>query len=103
VKLTTGDIGIVVEQNDQRRLKPKVMLLLNAQQRVFKKLQIIDLFEDDQRKQALLDSGKKAATVGEKIDITQNVALADYPINIDDVRKMRRLTKTKKSFFSFFK
>jgi HD-GYP domain-containing protein (c-di-GMP phosphodiesterase class II) len=102
VKLTTDEIGIVIEQNDQRRLKPKVMLVLNAQQQVLKKRQIIDLFEDDQRKQALLEAGKKAAKVGDRIDITQNVELDDYPIDLDEVRNIHIGNNTKKSFFSMF-
>jgi HD-GYP domain-containing protein (c-di-GMP phosphodiesterase class II) len=59
VELTTGEVGVVVEQNFERRLKPKVMLLMNALKQPLMKHQLLDLAEDERRKQAWLDSGKK--------------------------------------------
>ena len=43
VELNSGEIGIVVEQNRVRRLRPKVMVLLDAARKPIKKHKIIDL------------------------------------------------------------
>ena len=43
VELNTGEVGIVVEQNRVRRLRPKVMLLLDTNKEPLKKQSTIDL------------------------------------------------------------
>ncbi len=86
VELTTGEVGIVVEQNFERRLKPKVMLLLDPFKQTIHKPQLIDLAEDERRKQALLDSGKHHHPEAlEKIEIAQDLELGSYDIKIHDI------------------
>ncbi len=50
VELNTGEIGIVVEQNRIRRLRPKVMLVLNAEKQPLREYRTLDLrkFPSDQ-------------------------------------------------------
>ncbi|MGI9329340.1 MAG: HD-GYP domain-containing protein [Gammaproteobacteria bacterium] len=43
VELNTGEVGIVVEQNRVRRLRPKIMLLLNSSQSPVSTVKIMDL------------------------------------------------------------
>ena len=43
VELTTGEIGVILSQNVEQRLKPKVMLLLDYQKKPFAERRIIDL------------------------------------------------------------
>lgn len=43
VELNTGEVGIVVEQNRVRRLRPKVMLLLDAEQKPVSTSNVMDL------------------------------------------------------------
>jgi HD-GYP domain-containing protein (c-di-GMP phosphodiesterase class II) len=43
VELNTGEVGIVVEQNRIRRLRPKVMLVLNAEKQPLAKPRTLDL------------------------------------------------------------
>ncbi len=43
VELNTGDVAIVVEQNTLRRLRPKVMLILDAGKKLRREFPIIDL------------------------------------------------------------
>ena len=43
VELSSGEVGIVVSQNEARRLKPRVMLVLDAAKRRYRQLQVVDL------------------------------------------------------------
>ena len=45
VELNTGSVGIVIEQNRVRRLRPKVMLVLTADKARREQEKIIDLRE----------------------------------------------------------
>ena len=52
VELNTGEVGIVIEQNRVRRLRPKVLLLLNSAKQALPEQKIIDLrkLPSDERK-----------------------------------------------------
>ena len=103
VELTTGEVGVVVEQNFERRLKPKVMLLMNCLKQPLKKYQLLDLAEDERRKQALLDSGKRRPEEVEKIDIAQDLEPGSYGIDVSEVHDKYFMKSMKKDLFSFFK
>lgn len=102
VELTTGEVGVVVEQNFERRLKPKVMILLDSFKQSLKKHQLIDLAEDDKRKQALVDAGKKHPTEVEKIEIAQDLEPGSYGVDINAIRDKYLMKSMKRSLFSFF-
>lgn len=86
VELSTGEVGVVVEQNFERRLKPKVMLVLDACKHQMRKPMLLDLAEDDRQKQALIDSGKKRLSEVEKIEIAQDLEPGSYDIDIATIR-----------------
>lgn len=46
VELTTGAIGVVVTVNRQRRLKPRVALVLNSEKQPFDAVRVVDLMEE---------------------------------------------------------
>jgi len=46
VELTTGAIGVVVTVNRQRRLKPRVALVLNSDKQPFDAVKVVDLMEE---------------------------------------------------------
>ncbi len=103
VELTTGEVGVIVEQNFERRLKPKVMLLLDPFKKAMRKPQLMDLAEDDRRKQVLLDSGKQGAGKVEKIEIAQDLEPGSYDIDINDVCNKYLKEHVKHGLFSFFR
>jgi HD-GYP domain-containing protein (c-di-GMP phosphodiesterase class II) len=103
VELTTGQVGIVLEQNFERRLKPKIMLLLNEFKQPIKKRRLLDLAADDISKQALIDSGKKRLDEVEKIEIAQDLEPGSYDIDINEIRDKYLLKSFKDDLFSFFK
>jgi HD-GYP domain-containing protein (c-di-GMP phosphodiesterase class II) len=86
VELSTGEVGVVVEQNFERRLKPKVMLVLDARKGLLSEPRLLDLYEDDRRKQALLDSGKKTRYEIEKIEIARDLEPGCYEVDIASIR-----------------
>ncbi|MEZ5557492.1 MAG: HD-GYP domain-containing protein [Pseudomonadales bacterium] len=45
VELSSGEVGIVVEQNPSRRLRPKVVVVLDEAKQRYRKLVVIDLSE----------------------------------------------------------
>ena len=55
VELNTGEVGIVVAQSMQARLKPKVMLILDEQKQPRKKMMIIDLAAQEPLNSQVLD------------------------------------------------
>jgi len=95
VELSTGEVGVVVEQNFERRLKPKVMLVLDACKVPLDEPILLDLSEDDRRKQALLDSGKKTRYEIEKVEIARDLEPGSYDVDITSIRD-QYLMKTEK-------
>jgi hypothetical protein len=43
VELNTGEVGVVTGQNRYRRLRPEVMLILDAQKKVREEFKTVDL------------------------------------------------------------
>lgn len=96
VELSTGEVGVVVEQNFERRLKPKVIIVLDPFKQPLPEGLMLDLSEDDKRKQALLDSGKKTRYEIEKIEIARDLEPGTYDVDIASIRD-KYLLRTEKT------
>jgi hypothetical protein len=96
VELSTGEVAVVVEQNFERRLKPKVIVVLDSLKQELTETVLLDLSEDDKRKQALLDSGKKTRYEIEKIEIARDLEPGSYDVDISGIRD-QYLMKTEKT------
>lgn len=46
VELSTGAVGVVISQNETRRLRPRIMLILDEKKRRLQHFEIVDLMED---------------------------------------------------------
>jgi HD-GYP domain-containing protein (c-di-GMP phosphodiesterase class II) len=103
VELNTGEVGVVVEQNFKRRLKPKVIVVLNACKDHISSPFVVDLELDDQYKQALIDAGKVSFSEAEKIEICQSLEPGSFDIDIAKIRDDYLFSKKRKGIFSFFK
>jgi HD-GYP domain-containing protein (c-di-GMP phosphodiesterase class II) len=68
VELNTGEVAIVIEQNRVRRLRPKVMLLLDRDKKIFRSSKILDLqkvpCEEGQRQARWITHGHEAGAFG---------------------------------------
>lgn len=103
VELTTGDVAVVVEQNFSRRLKPKVMIVLDATRQVMSEPVLLDLAEDERQKQALIDNGQKSLEEVGKIEIVRDLEPGSCAVDIGAVRDSYMLDTAKRSLFSLFK
>ncbi|WP_370979915.1 HD-GYP domain-containing protein [Agaribacterium sp. ZY112] len=86
VELNTGEVGVVVEQNFERRLKPRVMVVLDATKQELSTPRLIDLSEDEKQKRAMIDSGKYVAGEIEYVEISQDLKPGTYNIDITNIR-----------------
>ncbi len=102
VELNTGEVGVVVEQNFDRRLKPRVMLVLDALKQPLGQHKLLDLAEDDRRKQALIDAGKKALDEVFKIEIVRDLEPGSYDVDIIAVRDKYLLNSEKTGLKALF-
>lgn len=99
VELSSGEVGVVVEQNFERRLKPKIMLVLDSVKSPMTP-QLIDLAEDDKRKQAQIDSGKKTPAEVEKIEIARDLEPGSFDVDVAAIRDNYILKKEKSGLMS---
>ncbi len=95
VELSTGEVAVVVEQNFERRLKPRVIVVLDAFKQPMPEYLLLDLSDDDKRKQELVDSGKKTRYEIEKIEIARDLEPGSYDVDIAGIRD-HYLMKTEK-------
>lgn len=100
VELSTGEVAVVVEQNFERRLKPKVIVVLDAFKNPLDEYLLLDLSEDDKRKQALLDSGKKTRYEIEKIEIARDLEPGSYDVDIAGIRDHYLMKNEKKGLMA---
>lgn len=74
IELSTGEVGIITEQNHDRRLRPKVMLILDREKQPMKKATEIDLLTYTQ------DSD------GQPVDIQKGLPDGAYGIDLTQFR-----------------
>jgi hypothetical protein len=48
VELSSGAVGVVIAQNESRRLRPRVMLVLDERKKRLRHFEIVDLLNDNQ-------------------------------------------------------
>jgi HD-GYP domain-containing protein (c-di-GMP phosphodiesterase class II) len=75
IELSTGEVGIITEQNAERRLRPKIMLILDRDKQPFKKAAEIDLLTYTQD------------TDGNPVDIQKSLPDGAYDIDLAHFRR----------------
>lgn len=100
VELSTGEVAVVVEQNFERRLKPKVIVVLDTLKQPLSEYLLLDLSEDDKRKQELIDSGKKNRHEIEKIEIARDLEPGSYDVDIAGIRDHYLMRTEKKGLMA---
>lgn len=100
VELSTGEVAVVVEQNFERRLKPKVIVVLDTLKQALNEYLLLDLSEDDKRKQELIDSGKKNRHEIEKIEIARDLEPGSYDVDIAGIRDHYLMRTEKKGLMA---
>lgn len=79
VELSSGEVGVIVEQNFERRLKPVVMLVLDADKSPLAKPAILNMAEEEK--------AQHAQTVEPLTEIERDLEPGAYHINISGVLK----------------
>ena len=79
VELSTGEVAVVVEQSHLRRLKPKVMVVLDNNKSPLAKPRLFDMAADDDRKQKLVASGKKSLGEAGLITVVKDLDPSHFP------------------------
>lgn len=102
VEFNTGEVGVVVEQNFDRRLKPKVMIVLDTYKQELPEGRLIDMAEDDRRKQALIDTGKRTVDEVEMLEIARDLEPGSYDIDIISIRDDYLLTSERTGLRALF-
>ncbi|MBB3060990.1 HD domain-containing phosphohydrolase [Microbulbifer rhizosphaerae] len=77
VELSTGEVAVVVEQTYQRRLKPKVMVVLDRDKRPLSEGRLFDMAAADDRRQKLIERGKLPSCDG--VTIVQDLEPSRFP------------------------
>lgn len=71
IEFKTGEVGIISEQNEGWRLRPKVVLLLNHQKKALSKPQPIDLLDPDSKNSIRLEVLRSLPEGSYGIDLMQ--------------------------------
>ncbi len=82
IELNTGEVAVVVEQNFERRLKPRIMVVMDPLKQKLQQPVYLDMAEDDRSKQAKIDAGKLMADKAEWIEIAQDLEPDAYDIDV---------------------
>lgn len=82
VELTTGDIGIVVEQHPNSRLTPQVAVLDRIGGDLNKNFLLIDLKDQAATHDLLVASGRDCLASGERIAIARDLEPTGYDIDV---------------------
>jgi len=80
VELSTSETAMVLEQNSERRLRPKVILLLDEDKKPYKKFKLLDLMQKEERN-------------GIKLDIMYSLPIGSYGADPEQIYKSAFTTK----------
>ena len=103
VELSTGEVGVVVEQNFERRLKPKILVVVDEFKQTLFEPNLLDLAQIEKENQQKIDSGKLTAAEVERVEIVQDLEPEAFDIDITQVRDDYLESKTKKNLLSKLK
>ncbi|MCB1616796.1 MAG: DUF3391 domain-containing protein [Pseudomonadales bacterium] len=102
VELNSGEVGVVVEQTFERRLKPKVMVVLDSNKKALPEPYAVDLFEDYADKLRKLEKGRKTKGSIQALEIVKDLEPGAYEIDVASIRDAYlKQSWNWKSFFSF--
>lgn len=86
VELSSGEVGVVVEQNFARRLKPVVLVVIDVDQSVLKKPYLLDMAAEEKAFDNGGNGSKRHGNIDPKLtQIVRDVPAGVYDINVTDV------------------
>ena len=85
VELTTGDVGVVVEQHANSRLTPKVAVFNQKKAKASGEYILLDLKDEQQARETLLGTGVAKASSVSKLAIARDLETSGYDVDIPAV------------------
>lgn len=85
VELTTGDLGVVVEQHPESRLTPQVAVPDNTGGELRDSFFLIDLKEQDAARRLLVEHGRSHAGTVERVAIARDLEPTGYDIDVSAI------------------
>jgi len=109
VELTSGDIGVIFEQNKGFRLQPYVALVTDkksiAHESIAQNTILIDLKDEQEARKVLFENGSRKARVVSKLAIARDLKPGAYSIDLEDISQefFQASKPEKESFLSSLK
>ncbi len=85
VELNTGDLGVVLDQNPESRLTPRVAVLNRWQENLNGDTVVIDLREQQQSRELLIGSGRDNVVEIPRIAIARDLEPTGYDIDFEKI------------------
>ncbi|MBV1932792.1 MAG: DUF3391 domain-containing protein [Porticoccaceae bacterium] len=101
VELTTGDIGVIVEQHPQFRLTPQVAILGQSSDNLNDNIFLIDLKNEEKTRKALSQTGGIRLQDADRVAIARDLEPMGYDIDLSNVSTlfMSDSAESKKGFW----
>jgi HD-GYP domain-containing protein (c-di-GMP phosphodiesterase class II) len=102
VELTTGDIGVIVEQHPQSRLTPQVAILGQSADNLNDNIFLIDLKDEEKTREALSQTGGIGLQDVDRVAIARDLEPMGYDIDLSNVSSlfMNDSVEAKEGFWS---
>jgi HD-GYP domain-containing protein (c-di-GMP phosphodiesterase class II) len=88
VELTTGDIGVVVEQHPKSRLTPQVAVPSQAGGDLRDNFILVDLKEQEAARRLLVEHGRDHATTLERVAIARDLEPTGYDVDVSAISSL---------------
>ncbi len=85
VELTTGDVGIVVEQHHDSRLTPIVAVFDQEKALISDEYTLLDMKDEEASRKTLIDSGRGKAKSVAKLAIARDLEPSGYDVDLSSV------------------
>lgn len=105
VELTTGDIGVVVEQHPQSRLMPQIAVLDQEEATLGGNCLLVDLKDEQETRRILMDSGRERVMSVARVAIARDLEPTGYDVDLTAISALfiQAEVNKKKSFLAGLK
>ena len=106
IQLNTGEVAVVVEQNFERRLKPKIMIVLDRTKKRLDPPYFLDLAADEKASINNMNSRVASLDIPGRIEIAQDLDPSSYELDVNHIRELyvsQQQTTASRGLLSFWK
>jgi len=105
VELTTGDIGVVIEQHPQSRLMPQIAVLDQEETTLGGNCVLVDLKDEQETRRLLMENGRERVMGVAKVAIARDLEPTGYDVDLTAISSLfiQAEVNKKKSFLAGLK